>query len=433
MKDRIISRLLRGNEKNIQRDCFVWNTIAGVFNAAQAVVMMAIITRTDGLAFSGILSIAFAVGNLLMTIGKYGVRNYQVTDIKGEYSLNSYLTMRILTVLGMMGVSLGYTIMKYFHGSYSFYKAGVVLVICSIYMVESFEDVFLGYYQGKGRLDIASKVFIIRWFLIMLIFALSAFGGMGLLKSAMCALIVSVLVEIYLIVNVNKMLNIPSLKIESKFIKEMLKKFTALFLAAFLTYYVTNAPKYAIDRFLTEDMQAYFGYISMPVFVVELLNCFLYQPQMVLLARDWEKRDCMSFNKKIIKQSIIILILTIVCVVSADVVGIPILTLIYGVDLRAFKKELLVLMFAGGALAFVGYASVLLTIMRKQNLLLINMMIIGVGALIGFGRVVSNYGMMGAIYYYLFLMFMLAILNYWCTIMTELKLSRKNKKKGDYL
>ena len=41
---------------------------------------------------------------------------------------------------------------------------------------------------------------------------------------------------------------------------------------------MTNAPKYAIDKFLTEDIQAIFGIIIMPATVMGLVAQFLIHP-----------------------------------------------------------------------------------------------------------------------------------------------------------
>ena len=66
---------------------YIWNTVAGLINAAEAVIMSMFVTRIIGLADAGRLTIAFAIGNLMMTVGKFGVRNYQVTDIENKFSL----------------------------------------------------------------------------------------------------------------------------------------------------------------------------------------------------------------------------------------------------------------------------------------------------------------------------------------------------------
>lgn len=418
----MITRFLKGNEKNIVRDSFLWNTIAGGVNAAEAVVLMMVITRTNGLEAAGILSIAFAVGNLLMTIGKFGVRNFQVTDVSKEYSFTDYRVFRIVTCIAMLLISVGYIVIKYFTSGYSFEKAAVILGICLIYVVESFEDVYLGYYQEEGRLDIGSKIFTLRWVFIMVLFVGISILLRNLVLAVYIPLVGSVIFDMYLIRVANCNFQMPISKIDMGKMCCLVKQCVALFLVAFLTYYVTNAPKYAIDQYLTEEMQAYYGYISMPVFVVELLNCFLYQPQMVALANDWGEFKFSAFRKKILRQSLIIVGLTIICVIGAYLLGIPVLSILYGVDLKAFRLELVILMLSGGALAFVGYSSVILTIMRKQFVLMINMIIVTVLAIWQFGRVVQGYGILGATVYYLVLMLVLSLLNYCCTIFVENKI-----------
>lgn len=427
--NKLFKRIIIGNQKKIEKDCFIWNTVAGGINAAEAVLLIMIITRTNGVAAAGVLSIAFALGNLLMTIGKFGVRNFQVTDVKKDYSFNAYYTLRIITSAAMALISIIYVFIKYFENEYTKEKCIVVLGICFIYVIEAFEDVYLGNIQLDGRLDIASKIFIIRWLFIMATFTVVAIVKRNLLLAVIISLIVSLLCEIYLIISTVSIFNYKKGQIETKNIYELIKQCFTLFLAAFLIYYITNAPKYAIDKYLSEEIQAYFGYISMPVFVVELLNCFLYQPQMVDLANNWNESLYKEFNKRTVRQYIIIIFLTFLCVIGAYLLGIPVLSMIYGVNLDSYRMELVVLMFSGGALAFVGYTSVLLTIMRKQKLLLYNMLFVTILALVGFGKIVIEKGMMGAVIYYLLLMCVLAILNYCCTIIVEHKCISLNYKK----
>jgi O-antigen/teichoic acid export membrane protein len=69
---------------------------------------------------------------------------------------------------------------------------------------------------------------------------------------------------------------------------------------------------------------------------------------------------------------------------------------------------------AGGALAYVGYTNVLLTIMRKQKFLLYGMIFISLLALVGFGHAVQSGGMMGVSVYYLIIMVILVVYNVIC-------------------
>lgn len=64
-----------------------------------------------------------------------------------------------------------------------------------------------------------------------------------------------------------------------------------LFGISFLSFYVNSAPKYAIDACLTDEIQACYGFVAMPVFVIGLINNFIYQPVLVPMAVEWEKEQ----------------------------------------------------------------------------------------------------------------------------------------------
>ena len=69
---------------------YIWNTVAGCLKAGETVFMTMLASRLVGLAATGIITVAFAVGNQLLNIGKFGVRNYQVTDTKNQFPWKIY-------------------------------------------------------------------------------------------------------------------------------------------------------------------------------------------------------------------------------------------------------------------------------------------------------------------------------------------------------
>ena len=62
---------------------------SGLYRSAEAVIIYIIVTRITGLDDAGYFTIAFAVGNLLMSIGKYGVYSFQVSDEKTNLNIVS--------------------------------------------------------------------------------------------------------------------------------------------------------------------------------------------------------------------------------------------------------------------------------------------------------------------------------------------------------
>ncbi len=389
---------------------YIWNTAAGLVNASEAVILSMVITRTNSLSDAGILTIAFAVGNLFANIGKFGVRNYQVSDIKEEFSFSNYFNARVISAGMMLVVSIVYIFIKTQTGGYSGGKAAAIFFMCLIYLIESMEDVFWGLYQKKNALDVGAKMFCIRWGLAIAGMSLLLIYRHNLFQAMLAGLLISVFIFVYLL-----FLTYPHFKEPLKweisrqdFI--VLKKCLPLFLVLFMTFYITNAPKYAIDRWLTEEAQACYGFIAMPVFVIELLNGFIYQPVLVKMSTEWEMGDKKALIRRVYKQCLMIILLTLICLAGAYLLGIPVLSVLYATDLSGYKAELLILLIGGGMLAVVGFFGTLMTIMRKQKWIMWGFIMISFMSMISFDYCVKNHGVFGAAVLYTILMAILAVM-----------------------
>lgn len=75
----------------------------------------------------------------------------------------------------------------------------------------------------------------------------------------------------------------------------------------------------------------------------------------------------MQFKKNVKRQMIIVVGIMTMCACGAVAIGIPVLSLIYHINLESYYKELVIPQFAGGFLALSGYLNMILTIKRKQK------------------------------------------------------------------
>lgn len=398
----------------MKKSDYIWNTVAGLLNAAEAVIMSMIVTRMSGIADAGILTIAFAIGNLMMTIGKFGVRNYQVTDVEHKFSFSDYLKTRLVTVFLMVIAVSAYLIYGSISLGYDGKKIKVILSICMIYTVESLEDVVWGYYQGRNRLDAGAKMFSLRWMGIFAVFAFALYFTRNLAFTLFLCLGISLIIFVILLFSSypqicsekERFINLIINRDDIKVIGTLLKTVFPLFAISFLAFYENNAPKYAIDACLTDEVQACYGFVAMPVFVIELLNNFVYQPTLVFMAMEWEQGKKKDFRRRIIRQMLVVIGISVVCITGAYLLGIPVLSFLYQVDLSSYKRELMILLLAGVFLTVSGYQSVVLTIMRCQKMLWQPHCIVSLFAAIGLRYVVAEYGTIGAAVYYLVLMIM---------------------------
>ncbi len=169
-----------------------------------------------------------------------------------------------------------------------------------------------------------------------------------------------------------------------------------LFIGSFLALYINNVPRYMIDQFLTEDIQAFFSILFMPAFVINLFSEFIFKPLLTDIAVKWEQNQIRIFLQYIFRFLLGILIITLFVVAGGYFFGSEILSLIYGVDLFMYRKELVVLLVSGGFSACVYLLFHVLTAMRKQVILLAGYTVTAVFITVSGPVFVMRYRMLGA-------------------------------------
>lgn len=414
------------NSKNQNKSAYLWNTSAAMLNAFQTVFILMLISRIDPVIDAGVFTIAFAIGNLMMAIGKYGIRQFQVSDVDEKYSFREYLTSRVATTVVMILVSFIYVGYNHLTGLYNIEKCTVVILICLAKAVDAFEDVFHGMLQQYLRLDVAGKVLTIRLFTYIIVYLAVYLITQNLVITSAVALVISVFQFVVLNYIALKEFKIKKKTLIYKKVGNLFVECFPLFIAAYLVMYIGNAPKYAIDKVMSSEAQACFTYIFMPVFVISLLSQFVYQPVISKLAMLWHESKLQEFNKLIFRQVGLILGLSAAAVVGGYLLGIPVLSLIYGVNLEEYKTALVILLLGGGALAFVNFLQMIITVARKQNLLNIGYILAFLAFVLLGKMVVQESGIIGISVFYTVVVLGIGII---FGIITVLIIKRKANEK----
>ena len=417
---------------NIKRSSYTWNALNAIISALQNPVILLVITRTNGVYDAGVFSIAFAIATLMLYVGLYGLRRFQSSDLDEKYSFSEYHGMRILTCSMMIFVSTIYCIYGMIFTGYSMEKALVIFMICIVKVCQAYSDVYHGCMQQKGRLDVATKSSSIRYGLEMAAYAAMLVITRNLLLSTAAFMAASIAGLIFTSVNAggNYCTYRPSFN-RTK-IKALAIEGFPLFASLFLNMYISNAPKYAIDAFLTEEIQAIYNMVFMPAFVVMLIANFIFNPILTTYAELWlesTRESIAKLKKQIIKQMLFILALTVLGLAIAATIGIPVLSVIFGVDLADYKTELCIVMLGGGALAYATYFSTVITVIRLQKTLIVCYGIIALAAKLLSKFFVLGYGIAGAAGMYAFLMTILAAMLFGITWHEIRKESMRLKKR----
>ena len=414
------------DEKRVQRSAYLWNTAAGMLNAFQSVVILVVISWACDPVTAGVFTIAYALANQFLNIGKFGMRNYQASDVGPRFCFADYLISRVFSTVLMLVVAVFYICISASLLGYTADKTAAILLMCLLKCLDSMEDVFCGELQRRGRLDIAGRIMAIRVSGTILSLGIAVV----VLNDLVSALIVSIIVSTIMLTILlwmscrDRGLSIVRTSLTVKHLGVLAKDCLPLFLASFLIYFIGSTPKYAIDVYAGDAAQAIYGYIAMPVFIVTLLSSFIYAPIIAPLSKLWQQGNNRLFIRKLILQFSLVMAVTGICVLLAWLFGVPVLNLLYNTDVSGYRNELCILVAGGGFLALVSLITIAVTIIRRQALLIVSYVVSAMLASAGSFFAVANWGIAGASWAYFILMGILSIFVF-VTLLLTLKQPRE--------
>lgn len=357
----MLRKLLFEGNINIARRTYIWNLASSITFSMQSAIFLLVANRVSGNTEAGIFILLYVFAQNINAIGNYNLRDFQVSDIKEEYSFATYYTTRLLTCILMALVGVGYVLIKGLDVS----SIVVLASLVGYRFIECVEDVYHGIIQRRGRFDVSSICMTLRIVISSVVFCIAYVITKSPVIASLAMVVSSFIIFIYTITVLKKEFELhPSFSGE-KILKLLVAGFP-IFLGAFLYSYLINAPKYAINDLMSSDTQTIYNILFMPIFVVNMLSTFIYKPLIVRLSELWKDGKMSEFVKSMVKMSLIIMGLTLVVIIGGYIVGLYLLGVIYGEDLEGYKMIFSLMLLFGGVAAVAFYFNTLITIIRKQ-------------------------------------------------------------------
>ena len=191
---------------------------------------------------------------------------------------------------------------------------------------------------------------------------------------------------------------------KSKWWLDLSKECMPIFVNSFLMMMITNAPKMKIDSgiasgALANGTQTVYSILFMPASVLTLVY-IVFRPLLTKMAVEWTDGRIKEFLKIVGLIFGCLLIVSILGILVCSFIGTPVLSILYGIDLRPYTLELVVIVIGGCLCTFSYIFDNALIVMRKQYLLLISYVISWVITELFVGILVTNYGLLGAAFSY---------------------------------
>ncbi len=336
-------------------------------NAVSSIVLSVSVNRILGGSSGGVFALAYSNAQLMLTIGGFEVRQYQGTDVTEKYSFWTYRHHRILTCVLMLLATLGYMIVN--RNVFTQEQSTVVFWLAAFKTVEAYADVYSGRFQQEDRIDLSGKIFFIRVVVSTVLFIASLWIG----KSLMLSSIVLFASSFSLFFLYDRKYILPKKRGQGmgtgKDIAGLTRDVFPLFVQAFCLMYISNAPKYAISHICSQEIQNIYSILFMPTFAINLFALFILRPMMLQIASDWNQGRNKEFGRRIFIISGLILAFACVVLIGTWLVGIPILSALYGVRLEEYRTDLVVAMAAGGINALSTFFYYVIIAIRSHKML----------------------------------------------------------------
>jgi len=111
-------------------------------------LISALTVRISGLEDAGYFGMAITLGNVFTSIANYGIRPYQISDLKSLFNNSDYVYARLATTAAAFALCIFYSCVS----DYNQKQLLVIVLYCVFKCCEALYDVFHGVWQKNNRL-----------------------------------------------------------------------------------------------------------------------------------------------------------------------------------------------------------------------------------------------------------------------------------------
>lgn len=366
-------------DANTSRKAFLWNSAGSAIYALSSFLLLVIVVRLCGDEEGGVFSIGYAIAQLMLTLGAFELIVYFATDAANRFSFEQYLGFKLLSCLAMAVGSVLYTL------SFGFDAHGtlVALSLCLYRFFEALAQYWFAAFQKLGHLDKGGFSTAVRSLLAIVVFAALLFFTRDLAVSMLAASASeAVWIAAYDVPQLNALRALGRPDFSLGAMRGLFLACLPLFIASFLSIYLGNVCKYAIEDVGTNQMQTVFNILFMPSFVINLFVNFFIRPSLTGMATAWLEGRARQFARTIARLLCAVAVITVVVLVGCVLLGIPVLEAFYGTDLEGALPSLLILVVGGGCLSAANvFYNALVTIRAQVGVVVGYVVAIGVATL----------------------------------------------------
>lgn len=346
----------------------LWNSAGSMVYLLTQWLITILVVRLAGVSAAGDFTLAMSVNNIFYSIAMQGIRNYQVSDVKGKYRDGTYVCSRIMACTFSVVVCVVYCLII----GYNAEQKICIVVYCLFKMAEALYDVYAGICQKYWRMDYIGKSWMLKGIVTFLAFLITLYLSSDLILAILSMIIVSVCcIMFYDMPRVRELADITMVWKDRNNIL-LIKECMPLLCYMILSTTFPTIPRLFLERELGSYALGIYGSVSTPTLIVQMGASYIFSPFMTLFAEQYNDKNEKAFKTNLKKCFMAIGALGIVSLVGGAVLGKWGLNLLYGQEVAAYDLLLLPLILCTLLTAFVWMMCGLLTVTRNFKGLLIS-------------------------------------------------------------
>lgn len=343
---------------------YVCNAIGQAAWGGYFPLLTVVVTQLVGIQQAGMFSMAFAIGLLLLFVGNYGVRAYQVSDVAEMQSFNDYQINRIITCAAMLVVGFAYCRLR----GYSEPMMSICMGMIAFRVIDALADVYEGRLQQKDKLYLAGISQTVRCVIPFVVCTIVLALSRNLVWACWAMTIAEGAAVLILTLPLTFFETERSYPWSTRAVGELFAQCLPLFLAAFLYNVLGSLPKFAMEGTLSYDNQLYYNALYFPSQMILMVFGFIYKPQLVRLANIWADPGRRTrFDLVVLAMLGVVVGITALFALVMSWVGIPLMNIMYGIDFGGYRSLMLVMIGAGGLCAAIDFLYQIIALLREQE------------------------------------------------------------------
>lgn len=353
---------MEAGAKTIQKN-MIWNVAGSLSFIAAQWLMTILIVWLAGYEEAGVLSLGLSLTNVFTNVAYFAIRNFQVSDVSGNYDSSVYVTHRLFTSFAAVFL---YGVFVLLNG-YSSYVTAFLLLFMLYRVTEPLVDVFHGIDQRAWRLDVAGKSFLARGALSLILFVVleKTAGNLAVTAAGMAAAMLGI-VLFYDIPGASRIEKFSPVWKDRRMLT-LTKECFPLFVYALCLNAVVPIPRYFLEKMAGEEILGFYSSVAIPASVIQLLASYVFTTFTGLFTTYYREKKKREFLMLFGKLSAWIAGLVAVSLGGSALLGEWALCLIFTEEIRAYAYLLVPTVFCCGLIAFIWFLGTVLTVLRDTK------------------------------------------------------------------